>query len=47
MIAIMGFRTCRYGPRTTSLFGGSHGAGVPSPKPDPAPYSPAPGRLSS
>ena len=28
---IIGFRTWRYGPTTTSFVGGSHGAGVPSP----------------
>ena len=30
-LVIMGFRTWRYGPWTTSFFGGAHGAGVPSP----------------
>ena len=28
---IMGFRTYRYGPMMTSFWGGSQGAGVPSP----------------
>ena len=30
-LEIIGFRTYRYGPRTTNLAGGAQGAGVPSP----------------